>query len=508
MANYLTTDTELTSIANAIRAKGGTADPLEFPDEFVQAIGAIPSGGGGGSVGKKQVNFIDYDGTILYSYTAAEAQALTALPENPSHTGLVAQGWNWTLAQIKSQLANVGGDVWVGQMYITSSGNTEIDVSMPEGRLSPILTICPNGTITVDWGDNTTPDTVTGTSETTREAVSHTYAQAGNYTITISVVSGSFSFYGAASSNASYLLLRKGTNNNENRVYAKCVQAIRLGSGVTSIGSYAFVFCHSLASVTIPDGVTSISGYAFSNCYSLASITIPDSVTSIENNVFFNCYSLTRVTIPDGVTSIGEYAFSSCYALASVTIPDSVTSIGSQAFYSCYSLTSITIPDSVTSIGTYAFYNCYILASVIIPDSVTSIENNVFSNCYSLASITIPDSVTSIGSQVFNYCYSLASITIPGGVTSIGNGAFNYCYALASVTIPDSVTSIGSQAFNYCSGMSEYHLLPSTPPTIANANTFYNIPSDCVIYVPQGSLEAYKTASRWSKYASQMQEEP
>ena len=105
------------------------------------------SGGGGGGAEKKQVNFIDYDGTILYSYTAAEANALTALPANPSHTGLVAQGWNWTLAQIKSQLANVGGDVWVGQMYITASGNTEIDVSMPEGRLSPILTICPNGTL-------------------------------------------------------------------------------------------------------------------------------------------------------------------------------------------------------------------------------------------------------------------------------------------------------------------------------------------------------------------------
>ena len=44
------------------------------------------------------VYFIDYDGTILHDYTETEAQALEALPANPTHTGLTSQGWNWTLA--------------------------------------------------------------------------------------------------------------------------------------------------------------------------------------------------------------------------------------------------------------------------------------------------------------------------------------------------------------------------------------------------------------------------
>lgn len=48
MANYLVTDTELTSIADAIRTKGGTSESLEFPTDFVSAIENIPSGGGGG----------------------------------------------------------------------------------------------------------------------------------------------------------------------------------------------------------------------------------------------------------------------------------------------------------------------------------------------------------------------------------------------------------------------------------------------------------------------------
>lgn len=47
MADYLTTDTELASVANAIRTKGGTSDPLEWPQGYVDAIGAISGGGGG-----------------------------------------------------------------------------------------------------------------------------------------------------------------------------------------------------------------------------------------------------------------------------------------------------------------------------------------------------------------------------------------------------------------------------------------------------------------------------
>lgn len=39
-------DADLTSVANAIRTKGGTSAQMAFPAGFVQAIGDIPSGGG------------------------------------------------------------------------------------------------------------------------------------------------------------------------------------------------------------------------------------------------------------------------------------------------------------------------------------------------------------------------------------------------------------------------------------------------------------------------------
>ena len=202
----------------------------------------------------------------------------------------------------------------------------------------------------------------------------------------------------------------------------------------------------------------------------------------------------------DTITSIGKNAFRDCSSLASITIPNGVTSIGGQAFDGCSSLASITIPDSVTSIGSYAFYNCSSLASVTIPNGVTSIGGSVFSGCKSLASVTIPDSVTSIGNYAFESCSSLVSVTIPDSVTSIGNYAFYICYSLTSVTIGNGVTSIGEDAFWGCSSLAEVYCKPTTPPT-GNTRMFINNASGRKIYVPNESVEAYKSTDGWSRYA-------
>lgn len=60
MANYLTTDTDLGAVADAIRTKGGTSGQLVFPQGFVDAIDAIS---GGGVLGVTQ----DEDGYLVLS---------------------------------------------------------------------------------------------------------------------------------------------------------------------------------------------------------------------------------------------------------------------------------------------------------------------------------------------------------------------------------------------------------------------------------------------------------
>ena len=366
----------------------------------------VSGGGGTTPASPKDVNFIDYDGTILYSYTKAEFAQLDALPANPDHSGdeipLTSQGWNWTLAQINAQLTAQPNDpVTVGQMYVTTDGKTYIDIELHEGRLSPYLGIAVNGTVVVDWGDNTATSTVTGTSLTTQIMTLHEYAAAGRYKISISVSSGSFAFYGTAT----YTLLNKNSSTQyQNRVYSNAAQSVRIGNNA-SIGNYAFYSCYSLASITIPSGVTSISSNAFAYCYSLASITIPSGVTSISNSAFYYCYSLASITIPSGVTSIGDYAFHSCYSLASITIPSGVTSISINAFAYCCSLASITIPSGVTSISNSAFGNCYGLAKLrFLPTTPPTVANsNAFTKIPTDCVISVPTGSLSAYTGATNY---------------------------------------------------------------------------------------------------------
>ena len=356
--------TELTRLTNAkaaiqsaIEGKGVTVPSGTRLDGMAPLIDSIETGGGSvnPTATAKAVNFRDYDGTILYSYTVEEAAALTELPPLPEHSGLVCQGWNWTLDGIKA----MGRAVEVGAMYITDDGKTRIYIHLEDGRTSPMLGCCPNGTVTVDWGDGTEPDTLTGTSTSTVQwTPTHEYSAPGDYVIKLTV-DGSVGFAGSGSSNQySYLLRYSSGSDGRNKVYQNAIQKVEIGDGVTSIGNEAFYNCYSLPSVTIPNGVTSIGNQAFRNCYSLSSVTIPNGVTSIGTQAFHSCYSLSSVTIPNGVTSINTQAFYNCYSLSSVTIPNGVTSIDNQAFYGC-TLSSVVIPDGVTSINSKTFYNCY-----------------------------------------------------------------------------------------------------------------------------------------------------
>ena len=330
---YLTNTADLTAVADAIRAKGGTSDPLVYPDGFVTAIGNIQTGSGTTPGTPGDITFYDYDGTIVTSWALAELATKTALPDYPSHNGLTCQGWNWSLADLKVTNRKMN----VGAMYITDDGKTRIYIRLEEGRTSPMLGICPNGTVTVDWGDGTTPDTLTGTSTTTvKWTPTHAYAAPGEYVIKLTV-NGAMGFYGQSSSNAGSAILRySSSNDNRNYVYQNSVQKIEIGNGVTSIGQYAFYTCNSLASITMPDGVKSIGQRSFSVCNSLKSITMPDGVTSIGQYAFATCYSLASITMPNSVTSIEQSAFAYCYSLASITMPDGVTSIGQQSFVRCY----------------------------------------------------------------------------------------------------------------------------------------------------------------------------
>ena len=194
-----------------------------------------------------------------------------------------------------------GGDApeWI------KDGNTHIWITLHEGRTSPMLGVCPNGTVTVDWGDGTEPDTLTGTSTTTVEwTPTHEYTAPGDYVIALTV-EGTMGFYGNGNTNQYSGILRYSSGSStRNRAYQNAVQKVEIGDGVTSIGSHAFYYCPSLASITIPEGVTSIGNDALHNCYGMryCDFTASASVPALSGtNAFSGIPSDCQMLIPDAL---------------------------------------------------------------------------------------------------------------------------------------------------------------------------------------------------------------
>ena len=216
------------------------------------------------------------------------------------------------------------------------------------------------------------------------------------------------------------------------------------------------------------------------------------AVTEIRIEVFEFFDGLKSIIIPNSVTSIGSYAFYGCSGLTSLTIPNSVTSIGNGAFYNCSGLTSITV-DSKNTI-----YDSRNNCNAIIRKS----DNTLLFGC---KNTIIPNSVTSIGNGAFYKCSGLTSMTIPNSVTSIGESAFYGCSGLTSLTIPNSVTSIGYRAFSGCMELKEIYcnwLYPQNIKEIDDAFNGTDIYGNCIIYVPKGTLDAYKSTLPWNRFTN------
>lgn len=105
---------------------------------------------------EKEVNFYDWDGTILYSYTKEEALALTEMPTPPNRTNqnLVNEGWNYTLAEMQAVCQPYNNWVGVGCTYHTADNKTHITAEPDD--VSPTIWLYVKGSVAndtvIDWG--------------------------------------------------------------------------------------------------------------------------------------------------------------------------------------------------------------------------------------------------------------------------------------------------------------------------------------------------------------------
>lgn len=183
--------------------------------------------------------------------------------------------------------------------------------------------------------------------------------------------------------------------------------------------------------------------------------------------------------------------------LKTIQIGGCVSEIANYVFEGVTALTAVTLAENLVKIGFGVFSGCTNLASVNIPNSVTTIMPNAFQNCSSLGSIRVPSSVSEVPNSFVRSCTSLTSITLSEGITTIGSDAFQDCDALTAITLPSTVTYIDTAAFYGCGALDHITILATTPPSLYNDSPFYYT-NNCPIYVPSGSVNAYKTADIWN----------
>ena len=314
---------------------------------------------------------------------------------------------------------------------------------------------------------------------------------------------------------------------------------------LTRIGQAAFANCTLTLNKAILPNCKKIESSAFYGCSSMAltKLELPQC-TSIGNYAFQGCKSmaLTSLELPQ-CTSIGGYAFKGCssMALTKLELPQ-CTIIGIEAFNGCSSmaLTSLELPQC-TSIGSECFaytkgigkLNWGELAKNVINEGFRNIDgigipivnipniaawfestfgyinaspaiysHNLCQNDVPMPDVVIPEGCTKVGQKTLCYLH-LNSLSIPETVTSIGD--YNqYALHLPVFDIPSSVTKIGQYVIG---GNNDPNVknVPTvicravTPPTLGTVKA--NGGAHQAIYVPDESVEAYKTATNWSAFA-------
>lgn len=304
--------------------------------------------------------------------------------------------------------------------------------------------------------------------------------------------------------------------------------------------------------ITESDTGTEIDAYIYMN------------TTIIPNNAFTGLFYVTGVEfgpqvleiedVPVGSNPLNEYnpggAFANC-SLNNIVL-NNVKRIGHCAFkvssridkynyipYKKYSTNEIVNPtktaipldlSNVEYIGDFALTGLAISGDIILKDNIT-VCRNAFYETLIQGSITFPESYTSIDLSISQYYGYNSNTIIDSGlqnaidgsevflfgnnvneIVSFGNFGAQRLETFGIFKIPETVTQItGDYALKE---HTELISLPTTPPTLStnalrnwkqwnsSTRTYSYVASWSNIYVPDDSVNAYKTAPVWSTVAS------
>ena len=187
---------------------------------------------------------------------------------------------------------------------------------------------------------------------------------------------------------------------------------------------------------------------------------------------------ITEIILPEGITTLPDNCFSENTSLEKITLPSSLKTIQSYAFSGTTALASISLPEGLESIGHKAFMGSGLTGELVIPSTLTFIDWDAFPN-------------VKISSCVWNSGLDYSSTYSPFTGCSFDSFTFN------------NMGEIIVRFFVNCLLIDKLIVNIETPPTMDTTygSTFVGTTINH-IYVPEGSVDAYKNAAVWGNYAS------
>ncbi len=284
------------------------------------------------SIPKKVINIGDY----AFGYGAITAVKIKA-------TNLTTVGMNIFKGNNISNIAFAEGMEKIPAVFYHAGFAANTTVSIPASVK-----------VIADDAFNTIPSltgiTFNGTSLTTIGARAFEDCGLTNIDFPASVTTiGAGAFNGCNSITALTLpnnLKTVGANAFKN---CSSLNAITFPVENTQFDKSAFADCKALTTVNIPGNIKKIGNNMFEGCTSLTDLTIGSGVTSIGAYAFHTT-SIRELTIPDSVTEVGIYAFARCDKLTSLVMSANVKTLPYRSIGLCSILTDLYLGDKITSV--------------------------------------------------------------------------------------------------------------------------------------------------------------
>ena len=333
-------------------------------------------GGGGGEIDSpSDVNFYDYDGTLLYALSKEEFLSNGAALALPSHPRLVCQGWNWSYEDAYAYVSKYGA-LDVGANYVPEDGNTHLFIYLPKlYKNAPVaIEAQSSSNFVVDWGD--------GTETITMNRTEHTYTKEGFYEIVIKDNGQTIKLCRTSRSLSApcvYLSI-----DFSNKSFGGILSQAWLGNNVNADSSI-FARCTYLDKVSFPNSIEGFPSIGVYNCL-LKCVVIPPNISEVPtarlwqgskllmpNNVALasnfqaDCLTSRRVCLPEGITTLYNNAFAASYMVGSyIIVPDTIISLGNRVF-AANVIVDFSHHTQVPTLGTSGFGS---KAIIIVPDAL------------------------------------------------------------------------------------------------------------------------------------------